>query len=172
MANLLDIGSAALSLVSTGLQFYSAWKGGEDRGDLYAAQAASSYADARRALFDARMARDVAAVQARTVRREGAEFRSAARAAFGANSIMVDQGSALDTQRDITRRAEGDAIEALLLGERQSRQLQQDAESSLTESAMYMAAGSNAEDNGQLSAWGALLQGGSDVWSKWRLAGD
>ena len=172
MANLLDIGSAALSLVSTGLQFYSAWKGGEDRGDLYAAQAASSYADAQRALFDSRLARDVAEVQARNVRRQGAEYRSAARAAFGANNIMVDRGSALDTQRDITRRAEGDAIEAILLGERQSRQLEQDALASLTESGMYAAAGSNAEGNGQLSAWGALLQGGADAWSKWRLAGD
>ena len=170
--SLLDVGSAALSLVSTGIQFYSAWKGGEDKGDLYAAQAASSYADARRALFTSRLVRDVAEVEARQVQRKGAEYRSAARAAYAANGIRVDTGSAIATQRDITRRADQDAINAILLGERQGQQLEQDALASLTESGLYMQAGSNAENAGQLTAWGTALAGAADVWSKWRAAGD
>ena len=168
MANLLDVGSVALSLVSTGLNFYSAWQGGQDKGDMYAAQAASSFADARRALFTARMVRDVAEINARATRRQGAEYRSGARAAYGANGINVNTGSALDTQQDITRRADEDAFNQILLGERQAVQLKDDAVASLTEGAMYQQAGGNAESNGHLSAWGQLIGGAAHAYSKWR----
>ena len=57
-------------------------------------------------------------------------------------------------------------------GERQGQQLEEDALASLTESGMYMQAGSNAESAGQLTAWGTALAGAADVWSKWRAAGD
>ena len=166
---LLDV-ATGLSLISTGLKFYSAFKGGEDREDMYQAQAQTAYLDARRALLDARQVREVASVNAAVVRKSGADYRSAARAAFGANGIDVNYGSAVDVQQDITERADQDAINQLLLGERQARTLEDTARGLLQQGQQYEQAGSNAQRGGWLSAAGSALSGAADVWSKWKLA--
>lgn len=166
---MLDVASA-LSLVSTGIKFFSAIKGGDDRGDLYEAQAHTAYLDARRALLDARQVREVANVNAGVVRKSGADYRSAARAAFGANGIDVNYGSAVDVQQDITDRAEQDAINQLLTGERQARNLEDTAQGLLQQGQQYQQAGGNARRAGWTSAAGSALSGAADVWSKWQLA--
>ena len=168
MASLLDAGSFALSLLSTGVKFYSAYKGGDDQGDYYEAQAGAAFIDARRALADARQVRDVAELEATQVRRSGAEYRSAARAAYGANGIDVNFGSALDVQTDITARANRDAFNAILLGERQARGLEEQAAGLVQQGQQFQTAGGNARSGGALAAAGQALAGGADLWSKWR----
>lgn len=168
--SLLDIASSAFSLLSTGVQIYGALKGGADKGDSYDAAATSAYIDARRALIDARLTREVAVVEASKINRSGAEYRSAARAQFGANGVDVNSGSARDVQRDITHRAGQDAIERVLLGERQALALEDNANSLISEAGQYAAAGDNARSAGNWSAAAAAISGAGDIWKKYRAA--
>ena len=170
MASFLDIASVGLSLVSTGVKFYSAWQGGQDAGSQYDAQAAASFIDARRALIDARQARDVAGEQAKVIRRSGAEYRSAARAGYGANGIDVSYGSAVDVQHDITKRADQDALSAILLGERQATALTDEANALTQQGGQYGTAGGNARSAGKLAAAGSAFAGAADIASKWYAA--
>jgi hypothetical protein len=159
--------STILDLVGTGVKVYGALQAGQDAGDMYDAQAASSYTEARRALVDAAAYRDTSQIQAFKIRRQGGDVVSQARAAYGASNVNVNTGTAADVQVEIGKRANEDALNAILLGERQAQRLEDQAEASVIEAAAFGKAGRNAQKGANRTAIANAISGGASAWSKW-----
>lgn len=161
-----NIGTA-LSLFSTGVKVYDAIKSGNDSEAAYNAQAGSLRLEARRALIEARTVADTAYMQAEVVRREGGDTLSGARAGYAASGVDVNFGTARDVQVEIGQRVESDALNQILLGERQKKKLIDEAAALEAEANQADVAGGNAASAGYWQAAGSALQGGADAWSKW-----
>lgn len=166
--SLLGTVANALGILSTGLDIFNAVNSGNQQEDVFDAQAARTDQEARNRIIDALAAADVAFVSAGKTRRAGTEVRSAARAAYSAAGVDVNTGTPLDVQADITRRAEEDALNQILLGERQRTRLEADAAALSAESASLREAGDNARTSGYLGAAGSLLRGGARTFSNWQ----
>ena len=160
--------STVLDLIGTGVKVYGALSSGEDGADMYNAQAAASLTEARRALVDAAGFRDVAELQAFKIRRQGGDVVSQARAAYGASGVDVNKGTALDVQIEIGRRADEDALNAILYGERNAQRQEDIAAASVNEAAQFGVAAKNSSKAGERNAIGNLLSGGASAWSKWK----
>ena len=159
--------ATALDLLGTGVKVYGAIAGGRDQQDAYNALSSASLAEARRALLNAREVQDVAQQQAAVTRRSGLDVQSSARAAYGASGVNVNYGTAKDVQREIGTRVEEDALNAILLGERQSRRLEDVATASVNEASQFVRAGKNARSTSDFNAVGSIISGGASAWSKW-----
>ena len=158
--------STIFDLVGTGVKVYGALSSGQDAADMYDAQATSSLTEARRALVDAASYRDVAGIQAGKTRRQGGDVVSQARAAYGASGVNVNTGT--DVQAEIAKRADEDALNTILLGERQAQRLEDVAAASIDEAAQFGKAGKNAVKSANRTAIGNAISGGASAWSKWK----
>ena len=159
-----------LSIASTAASVAGSLSSGSGKAGAYNAQADAAELDARRAVLDARTAEDEAYVNAAHTRIAGLDVQSAARASYGQSGVDVNTGTALDVQKDIGRRAEEDALNQILVGERQRVRLEQEAAGSRMEAAGLREAASNASTGGILGAVGSLISGGADAYSKWHTA--
>ena len=160
--------STIFDLVGTGVKVYGALSAGQDAADMYDAQATSSLTEARRALVDAASYRDVAGIQAGKTRRQGGDVVSQARAAYGASGVNVNTGTAADVQAEIAKRADEDALNTILLGERQAQRLEDVAAASIDEAAQFGKAGRNAVKSANRTAIANAISGGASAWSKWK----
>lgn len=163
----VDFGTA-LDLLSTGVKVYGAFAQGDDAQSAYNAQANASMVEARRALLNAREVEDVARQQAEVTRRQGIEAEANARAGYAASGVDVNYGTARDVQTEIGKRAEEDALNSILYGERQARREEDVASAAATEAGSYLTAGKNAKGNATLAGVGSLIAGGASAYSKWK----
>lgn len=110
---------------------------------------------------DAALEREAAGKRAERIRRAGGSQQSEARAALAASGVEVTAGTPVRIESEIGRRAEEDAMEELLFGERSGSRLEDEA-------ALRRRAGKNAEREGLLSATGSVLSGGGRVLEGFR----
>ena len=164
----IDIGTV-LGIVSGGVQVANALRRGSDAGETYDAQASSSMIDARRALIDAQAAVEAASVAASKTRIGVREAVSTARARYAKSGVRVDTGTALDVQRDIATRGEEDALNQVLLGQRQKQRLEDEAAGLAIEAGQFSQAGDNARKAGRLNAVGSAISSGADVYTRWNM---
>lgn len=61
--------------------------------------------------------------EARNIRRQAGEVRSAARAGYSASGVMTDEGTPAAVDADIARRGEEDALNTILTGARRKSTL-------------------------------------------------
>lgn len=163
----IDIGTA-LGIASAGLQIHSALSAGRDAQSTNDAQAGRSLLDARRALLDAQAVSAVAADAAAKTRILTREVVSTARARQGASGVNVNIGTARDVQLDIASRGEEDALNQVLLGERQRTRLQDEARAIEDEAGQFVQAGRNARGQGTLNAVSSAISAGADVYARWK----
>lgn len=164
----IDIGTA-LSIVSGGIQVVNALRRGNDAGETFDAQASSSMIDARRALVDAQASLEVATVAASKTRLGVREAVSTARARYAASNVRVDTGSAADVQRDIATRGEEDALNQVLLGQRQKQRLEDEAAAIAMEAGQFSEAGNKARKAGRIDAIGSAISSGADAYTRWNM---
>lgn len=103
-----------MSAVFVAIQAYGQFEAGQNQRRLYNNQALQ-------ADYQAQLEHEAGQQQARVIRREGQRAVGAATAGYAASGVMVDSGSAVETQRDITHAAEHDAFQAILDADRRSR---------------------------------------------------
>lgn len=160
--------AAVASVVSTGVSVYGALKGGKQEQQGYNAQAAQAMQDSRNKILDARAELDQAYVDAGKTREYGEEIRSAARSGYAASGVDVGVGTAFDVQQDITERAERDALNQVLLGDRKRRRLEGEAVELTKTADQLKKAGKNAKTSGKLAAAGSLLAGAANLGNMWQ----
>ncbi|MES1979726.1 MAG: hypothetical protein V4451_16930 [Pseudomonadota bacterium] len=104
--------------------------------------------------------------EAKRIRKAGERTTGTARAQLAASGVMVDSGSAININEDISGRAESDAMNTLLTGQRKADSYRYASDESLysagmsrTSAAQNRAKGANAQTASILSAVGTGLQG-------------
>lgn len=142
----LMLASAATSAVGTVMQGQSARARAEAEAGIDELQAAQT--------------QDAARQHAQRIRRAAQAERGAARAQLAASGVKVDEGSALEIDRQILKTSEEDAFMALLNGDRAAQQLRSRA-------AMSRMGGRAATRNAWLGATSTLIGAGYD-YSRWQ----
>lgn len=107
--------------------------------------------------------KDAAKQRAEKIRKLGRMQQGETKAALAASGVKVGEGTALELQKDVGRRAEEDALTALLGGNRAY-------DSSMAESAAYSKASSNATTNSVLSAGSSIASGWAATSKKTTIA--
>jgi hypothetical protein len=110
-------------------------------------------AQAQQDEYQAAIARDAAAMDARNIRRAGRFQRGETLASIAASGVKIGEGSALDAERYVMETSETDAAIAILGGERQGQAFEQQA-------AQTRAQGRSAQRAGWLNAGTSLLSAG------------
>lgn len=143
--------------VSALIGAFSAYQQGETQKDFAEYEAAQGQADAN---AEAGMAR----VEAERIRKARAFAIGEANAGMAAAGIDVGSGTALNINRDITKRSEEDAYLTLFGGEDRKKRGQ-------AEATLAKARGKSASNAGKLGAGQALLSGAGQSYSAWKTAG-
>lgn len=100
--------------------------------------------------------------QAEKIRRMARAQRGEANAALAASGVKLGEGTALEVQKDITKRSEEDALSALLSGSRAIKSGNDQAD-------MLRASGSSALTGSLISAGTSVLSAGANYSSgKWK----
>ena len=100
--------------------------------------------------------------QAEKIRRMAKAQRGEANAALAASGVKLGEGTALEVQKDITKRSEEDALSALLSGSRAIKSGNDQAD-------MLRASGSSALTGSLISAGTSVLSAGANYSSgKWK----
>lgn len=133
----------ALFAAGTAVSALGQYSGGKSAKKAANAEADSTIAEAR--------------LQATKIRRLAREYRGAAKSDYAASGVVVDEGSPLEAEREITRRSEEDALLTIVGAERRARSLRKQGKA-------YAQAGT-------LGAFGSALQGGASIAAGgWRKA--
>lgn len=122
-------------------------------------QAAGMNYQAQVADAQAAATRGQAQIQADQAREVGRLQVSQTRSALAGAGVRVDQGSGLLVQGDVTRRAERDALSAILSGDMQARGME-------AEAAGMRAGAKNARRAGNLAAVTSVLSAGAN-YAQW-----
>lgn len=144
----------AATVGSTLLGAYSqvqAGKQDEAWGNYQAAQATA----------DANAERGAGQVEAERIRKLGKRQKAEADAGFAGAGIGINEGSAVDINRDITQGAEQDAYMAIVAGNDRGARLDADAKGARI-------GAKNAKRAGYLGAAGTLLAGASQIAGGWK----
>lgn len=144
----------AATVGSTLLGAYSQVQAGKQEeawGNYQAAQAEA----------DANAERGAGQVEAERIRKLGKRQRAEADAAFAGSGIAINEGSALDINRDITQGAEEDAYMAIVAGNDRGARLDADATGARI-------GAKNAKRAGYLGATATVLGGAAQVASGWK----
>jgi hypothetical protein len=121
---------------------------------------------AQQADYEATIEQQNALRTAAMIRRAGAKQVGQANAAYAGAGVKIGEGSAGETERQITQDYEHDAFQALLEGSRRASGLRLDA-------SMQRTQGKLAQSAGLVNAVGNVLQGGYSALkaSGWRTNG-
>ena len=111
--------------------------------------------------YQAKIENDAALQTAAVIRRAGRRQVGQANAAYAGAGVKVGEGSALETERQITQDSEHDAFQALLAGSRRASGLRTDA-------TMSRINGDMQETAGYVNAAGTLLSTGYQAQKGWK----
>lgn len=147
-------GSGGFAMASTYLDMKGKYDRGVEEYDYWRARSSMSGEDAENAKRDSR-------VMAQKLRLAGESVASGARAAFGASGVDVTRGGTPEQiEKVIASRAENDALETILQGNRRYERL-------FKESNMQHQAARNALSRGENEALGSFLSFGAKSGSGW-----
>lgn len=118
-----------------------------------AAAAASGRLAAKQADYQAGIERENAQAQSVLIRKQRRYVVGSATAAAAASGVVAGEGSSGEINRQIYEDSEQDAYQAILSGNRRERELRLSGVASRT-------AGSIAQSNSNLQAFGTVLEGG------------
>lgn len=126
-----------------------------------AAQQTAALQDQQAAIDKVQAERETVAAmeEAKRIRKAGQRQASAAAAQLAASGIMVDSGSAININEDISGGAESDAMNTLLTGKRRSESYKFSSDQNTTMANQTRAAGSQAQKSSILSAAATGAQG-------------
>lgn len=144
----------AATVGSTLLGAYSQVQAGKQEEAWGKYQAAQAEADAN-------AERGAGQVEAERIRKLGKRQRAEADAAFAGSGIAINEGSALDINRDISQGAEEDAYMAIVAGNDRGARLDADAVGARI-------GAKNAKRAGYLGATATVLGGAAQVASGWK----
>ena len=169
----MGVSTGIMMALSTGLSVV----GQIQQGNANAASANqnAANADAQAAQLDRQAELDriqaqretvAATEEAKRIRKAGDKQAAASRAALAASGIMVDQGSSININEDITGGAESDAMNTLLTGERKAKayttsadETNRSAGNARSQASQYRSAASSAKTSSLLSAGATALTG-------------
>ena len=135
----------------------------------------------KQALYNARVARrnavmagyaaqdalDRGARDELTTRLQYKQIKGRQRAAFAANGVVVDEGSALDVVLDTVALGEFDALTVRSNAAKEAFNYREQADQFNSSAWMQTIAGKDAQRAGYIGAAGTLLSGASSVADKW-----
>lgn len=169
----MAVSTGIMMALSTGLSVVGQIQQGN--ANAAAANQNAANADAQAAQLDRQAELDriqaqretvAATEEAKRIRKAGDKQAAASRAALAASGIMVDQGSSININEDITGGAESDAMNTLLTGERKAKayttsadETNRSASNARSQAAQYRSAASNAKTSSLLSAGATALTG-------------
>jgi len=169
----MGVSTGIMMALSTGLSVVGQIQQGN--ANAAAANQNAANADAQAAQLDRQAELDriqaqretvAATEEAKRIRKAGDKQAAASRAALAASGIMVDQGSSININEDITGGAESDAMNTLLTGERKAKayttsadETNRSASNARSQAAQYRSAASNAKTSSLLFAGATALTG-------------
>jgi hypothetical protein len=122
-------------------------------------------AQAQQVANQAAYRKDATKAQAEKIRRAGVAQRSQTQAALAASGVNINEGTALELQKDVIRNSEEDALMTLLSGERAQQ-------SGDMEAGLLMQAGENASKNAKYGMASTVLSTAGSVASGWKTIKD
>lgn len=141
------ISAAAMMAVSTAMTVAGKLQEG-------AAQQEASNEQARQLAMQAGREQAAAEEEAKRIQKAGDRTAGAARAALAASGVMVDQGTSININEDIYKRASDDAYQTLLTGQRKASNLTANADQAIK--------------SGQNAMTSSLLSAGASAFSGWK----
>jgi hypothetical protein len=157
-ATVLSVASIAATVVGGAMSVIGQQQQASQQKKMYAAQA-------QQVANQTAYRKDAAKAQAEKIRRAGVAQRSQTQAALAASGVNINEGTALELQKDVIRNSEEDALMTLLSGERAQQ-------SGDMEAGLLMQAGKNASTNARYGMASTVLSTAGSVASGWKTLKD
>lgn len=159
--------SLALAATSTAIGGYGMVKQGQSANKQAQYSATISRRNAVMAERAAVDALDKGTRDEASIRMQYKQLKGRQRAAFAANGVVVDQGSALDIVMDTVALGEYDAITTRNNAAKEAFNLREQGDQFNSQAWMQTLAGRDAQTAGYIGAGSTLLSGASTVADKW-----
>lgn len=157
----------ALSAVGTLVSGFGLFKQGKDAKTQAQFQANTSRRNAAMAELAAQDAIRRGSEDENALRLQFKQLKGRQRAAFAANGVIVDQGSALDLVLDTVSIGERDALTTRDNATREANTFREQGDEFNSSALLQTRAGRDSQTAGNIGAAGTLLSGSASVAAKW-----